>query len=48
MTMKEKYLLLWVFLMMAVTFVMHHFAGHVAPVLESLVALAVPAACTWS
>jgi hypothetical protein len=48
MTMKEKYLLLWVFLMMAMTFAMHQFAGHVAPVLENLVAVALPASCIWS
>jgi hypothetical protein len=39
MTMKEKLLVLWVFLMVIVAFVITHVAGHVAFVLENCFAL---------
>ena len=42
MTMKEKLLILWVFLMVIVAFVVTHVAGHLAFVLENCFALVVP------
>ena len=39
MTMKEKLLLLWVFVIVIVAFVLTHFAGHLAFVLENCFAL---------
>jgi hypothetical protein len=42
MTMKEKLLVLWVFLMVIVAFVITHVAGHLAFVLENCFALVLP------
>ena len=42
MTMKEKLLVLWVFLMVIVAFVITHIAGHLAFVLENCFALVLP------
>jgi hypothetical protein len=42
MTMKEKLLVLWVFLMVIVAFVITHVAGHLAFVLENYFALVLP------
>jgi hypothetical protein len=42
MTMKEKLLVLWVFLMVIVAFVITHVAGHLAFVLENCFALILP------
>jgi hypothetical protein len=42
MTMKEKMLVLWVFLMVIVAFVITHVAGHLAFVLENCFALVLP------
>ncbi|HXN51183.1 MAG TPA: hypothetical protein VN943_04540 [Candidatus Acidoferrum sp.] len=42
MTMKEKLLILWVFLMVIVAFVVTHVAGHLAFVLENCFALVLP------
>jgi len=42
MTMKEKLLVLWVFLMVIVAFVITHLAGHLAFVLENCFALILP------
>jgi hypothetical protein len=39
MTMKEKLLVLWVFVMVIVAWVLSHLAGHLAFVLESFFAL---------
>jgi len=43
MTMKEKLLVLWIFVMVIVAFVITHFAGHLAFVLENCFALVLPA-----
>jgi hypothetical protein len=42
MTMKEKLLVLWVFLMVIVAYVITHVAGHLAFVLENCFALVLP------
>ncbi len=42
MTMKEKLLVLWVFLMVIFAFVLTHVAGHLAFVLENCFALVLP------
>jgi hypothetical protein len=42
MTMKEKLLVLWVFVMVIVAFVVTHIASHLAFVLESCFALILP------
>jgi hypothetical protein len=42
MTMKEKLLVLWVFLMVIVAFVITHVARHLAFVLENCFALVLP------
>jgi hypothetical protein len=42
MTMKEKLLVLWVFVMVIVAFVITHVAGHLAFVLENCLALVLP------
>jgi hypothetical protein len=42
MTMKEKLLVLWVFMMVIVAFVLTHVAGHLAFVLENCFALILP------
>jgi hypothetical protein len=42
MTMKEKLLVLWVFLMVIAAFVITHVAGHLAFVLENCFALVLP------
>lgn len=42
MTMKEKLLVLWVFVMVIVVFVLTHVAGHLAFVLQNLFALLLP------
>jgi len=43
MTMEEKLLVLWIFVMVIVAFVITHFAGHLAFVLENCFALVLPA-----
>jgi hypothetical protein len=42
MTIKQKLLLLWVFVMVIVVFVVTHVAGHLAFVLENCFALLLP------
>ena len=42
MTMKEKLLVLWVFVMVIVVFVLTHVAGHLAFVLQNCFALILP------
>jgi hypothetical protein len=42
MTMKEKLLVLWVFVMVIVVFVLTHVAGHLAFALENYFALLLP------
>jgi len=42
MTMKEKLLLLWAFVMVIVAFMVTHIAGHLAFVLENCFALILP------
>ena len=42
MTMKEKLLVLWVFVMVIVVFVLSHVAGHLAFVLQNCLALLLP------
>jgi len=42
MTMKEKLLVLWVFVVVIVVFVLTHVAGHLAFVLEDCFALILP------
>jgi len=42
MTMKEKLIVLWVFVVVIVAFVLTHVAGHVAFVLENCFALILP------
>ena len=42
MTIKEKLLFLWVFVVVIVAFVLTHVAGHLAFVLENCLALILP------
>jgi hypothetical protein len=42
MTMKEKLLVLWVFVMVIVVFVLSHVAGHLVFVLQNCLALVLP------
>ena len=42
MTMKEKLLVLWVFVMVIVVFVLTHVAGHLAFVLQNCFVLTLP------
>jgi hypothetical protein len=42
MTMKEKLLLLWVFVMVIVVFVLSHVADHLVFVLQNCLALVLP------
>ena len=42
MTMKEKLLVLWVFVMVIVVFVLSHVAGHLTFVLQNCLALLLP------
>jgi hypothetical protein len=42
MTMKEKLLVLWVFVMVIVVFVLTHVAGHLAFMLQNCLALVLP------
>jgi hypothetical protein len=42
MTMTEKLLVLWVFVMVIVVFVLSHVAGHLAFVLQNCLALLLP------
>jgi hypothetical protein len=42
MTMKEKWLVLWVFVVVIVAFVITHVAGHLAFVLETCFAFVLP------
>jgi hypothetical protein len=42
MTMKEKLLVLWLFVMVVVAFVVTHVAGHLAFVIENCFAIVLP------
>ena len=48
MTIKEKLLILWVFVVVLVGFVMSHVTAHVTSALEHFLAMALPLLCGWN
>ena len=47
MTIKEKLLILWVFVVVVVGFAVSHFSTHLTGALEHLLAVGLPMLCGW-